>query len=272
MKKRIGLVTCARLPELNEADQVLLPTFEKLGWEAQPVIWDDPKVNWDSWDALLIRNTWDYYTKADAFRTWLSQIKTPIWNSASLVQWNFHKFYLKELQDNGVSIIPTLFWDSQTPHLDIPWEQVVLKPAISAGSYQTQRVLAQDLVWPTQGEWLIQPFLPEIQQTGEYSMIFFGDQFSHGVRKKPVEGDFRVQRQYGGQYELFEPDQSQMAAAKRALKAVPSDFLYARVDGVMVSGAFWLMEIELIEPDLYFEFDPNIAHRLVQALAQKIEN
>lgn len=274
MKKRIGLVTYSGLPELHASDRALIPLIEAKGWEAFPVIWDDPTVDWSNWDALLIRNPWDYYEKPQAFQEWLAQLTVPLWNSLDLVQWNFHKFYLQELESKGVPIIPTIFYEasasSDAPA--IPWEQIVCKPAISAGSYQTQRLNLEQFTWPTAGDWLIQPFIPEIQTDGEYSMIYFGNTFSHAIKKQPVAGDFRVQRQYGGYYSPFEPTSQQWEVAQKALEAIPFSPVYARVDGVMMGDQYRIMEIEMIEPDLYFEFDARYPARLIDALFAKITN
>lgn len=272
MKKRIGLVTCEELPNLQVSDQTLIPLIEARGWSAVPVIWDDPSVDWSRFDQLLIRNPWDYFEKPAKFQAWLNQLKIPVHNAQEVLQWNFHKFYLKELAQKGVPMIPTIFYRAGESLPEIPWEILVCKPAISAGSYQTQRIARADFIPPSAGDWLIQPFLPEIQSGGEYSLIYFGGQFSHAIQKLPVEGDFRVQKQYGGRYSLWEPTKVQQAVAEKIWEALPFQPLYARVDGVTVGSEFWLMEVEMIEPDLYFEFGSQFATRLVDALMEAIKN
>ena len=279
----IALLTCQRLPNLFETDQTLIPLFEQRGIKAEAAIWNDPSIDWKKYDALVIRNTWDYYTQSDAFITWLKEIrdsKIPMLNPAEVVLQNIHKFYLRDFEKNGVSIIPTIFSDKNTPtKLDAlkqkGWSTVVIKPAISAGSYQTKtfevnEVTALSLAELLTGnDWLIQPFLPEIEQ-GELSMIFFNGKFSHAVIKKPKNGDFRVQRQYGGKYELFDPTPALLATAEKIISQVPQKLLYARVDGVMIKNDFHLMELELIEPDLYFEFDEAIKIRFVDCVCSGI--
>ena len=143
---KIALLTCQRLPNLFETDQTLLPLFADEGISARPVIWNDPLVDWNAFDTLVIRNTWDYYTQHDAFINWLKQIKASsinLLNPVDVVLQNIHKFYLRDFERNGVSIIPTLFSSAPSPValekiVAQGWEKVVIKPAISAGSYQTK--------------------------------------------------------------------------------------------------------------------------------------
>lgn len=283
--KKIGLVTCESLPYLIEGDQQIIPLFTQAGIEAVPVVWDNPEVDWTYFDVLLIRNTWDYYVKSDAFHAWLTKIENlsiPLWNSVDTIRKNAHKFYLQEFEQMGVPIIPTLF--SENGGKAITWEQlnekgwteIVVKPAISAGSYETHRLNVTEIC---ESDWnalvgktdqLIQPFLPEIMSDGEYSLIYFNKKVSHAIQKLPKAGDFRVQRQYGGQYAAFIPSEHHLAAAEKVLAQFPEMLLYARIDGVFIQGNFHLMEIELIEPDLYFEFGAQFAQKFVDATVELI--
>jgi glutathione synthase/RimK-type ligase-like ATP-grasp enzyme len=278
--KKIGLVTCERLPQLIEADQQIIPFFSELGIDAEPVIWDNPEVNWARFDALIIRNTWDYYVKADAFQAWLTELENlgiPLWNSIETIRRNAHKFYLQSFEQQGVPIIPTLFSPKGEEAIswkqlkDKGWSEIVVKPAVSAGSYETHRLNVTEINekdWATlvgETDQLIQPFLPEIMSDGEYSLIYFNKKLSHAIKKLPKTGDFRVQRQYGGQYAPFVPSLAHLEAAEAVLAQFPEPLLYARVDGVFMQGNFHLMEIELIEPDLYFEFGEQFARNFTQA-------
>jgi len=277
----IALLTCQRLPDLFETDRTLIPLFERHGIHAEAAIWNDSLIDWKKYDALVIRNTWDYYTQSDVFITWLKRMRAsniPMLNPADVVLQNIHKFYLRDFENNDIRIIPTIFSDCREPvrleelkHKE--WETVVIKPAISAGSYQTNVHPVTELTQQTLdvllsgSDKLIQPFLAEIKE-GELSMIFFRGRFSHAVIKKPKDGDFRVQRQYGGRYTLFHPDPSLLRVAEKIVSQISQQLLYARVDGVMIDNEFHLMELELIEPDLYFEFDEAIKLRFVEAVMQ----
>jgi glutathione synthase/RimK-type ligase-like ATP-grasp enzyme len=281
----IALLTCQRLSNLTEPDQSLIPLFRNHGITAEPVIWNDPNIDWKKYDYLIIRNTWDYYTQSDAFIKWLNALrdqKIRMLNPIDVVLNNMHKFYLRDFQQNGVQIISTLFSDKSSPIsfeklTEKSWQKIVIKPAISAGSYLTKTFETSELTKASFDEivegndWLIQPFLPEIEQQGELSMIFFNNEFSHAIVKIPKDGDFRVQRQYGGKYQMIKPDKQLITIGENIIKQIPQKLLYARVDGVIINGVFNLMELELIEPDLYFEFGDDICHRFVTAVLERIK-
>ncbi|WP_321540457.1 ATP-grasp domain-containing protein [Flavobacterium piscinae] len=150
---KIGILTCARLPELLPSDQKLIPLFAKENVFAKAVIWDDISVDWSEFDALIFRNTWDYYQKETAFNSWLDKIESlgiKTFNPISVIQQNKHKFYLKELEKEGILILPTIFLEkNSTSNLYdlIPesWEKIVIKPAFSAGSYLTKLIDRSEL-------------------------------------------------------------------------------------------------------------------------------
>ena len=277
----IGILTCARLPELLESDQKLIPLFKQYNINAKAVIWDDDSIDWTTFDYLLFRNTWDYYQKENAFNDWLKKMESlgiKTLNPLAVIQQNKHKFYLKELEKKGVLILPTIFLEKNSKKnleniLPESWKKIVIKPAFSAGSYLTKLVDSSELE-PIQKEFeehfetkdfLLQEFRPEIKELGETSLIFFNGNFSHAINKKPVEGDFRVQIQYGGNYTLVEPSIELITQAQAILKQIPEKLLYARIDGIVKNNQLHLMEIELIEPDLYFDIAIGSRERFVEA-------
>lgn len=277
---KIGILTCARLPELLESDQKLIPLFTKKNIVAKAVIWDDESIDWTEFDYLIFRNTWDYYQKEIAFNLWLNKIESlgiKTLNPISIIQKNKHKFYLKELGKKGISILPTIFLEkNSTSNLQdlIPesWEKIVIKPAFSAGSYLT-KLIDRSEIESIQTEFkehfetkdfLLQEFRPEIKELGETSLIFFNGKFSHSINKKPVSNDFRVQIQYGGKYTLIEPNADLLQQAELVVSKIPEKLLYARVDGIVIENKLHLMEIELIEPDLYFDLVDGARERFVE--------
>ena len=285
---KIGILTCARLPELLESDQKLIPLFAKENIAAKAVIWDDESVDWTEFDYLIFRNTWDYYQKEIAFNLWLDKIESlgiKTLNPISIIQKNKHKFYLKELENQGISILPTIFLEkNSTSNLQtlIPesWEKIVIKPAFSAGSYLTKLIDRSELE-SIQTEFkehletkdfLLQEFRQEIKELGETSFIFFNGKFSHAVNKKPIENDFRVQIQYGGKYSLIQPNADLLLQAELVLSKIPEKLLYARVDGIVIENKLHLMEIELIEPDLYFDLADGARERFVEAFLRVTES
>lgn len=275
---RIGILTCQRLPQLAPEDQVLIPLFARHGLIAEPVVWNAPGINWNQYDLLLIRSIWDYYLEPVAFDAWLNMIdekKIRMMNPLSVVRYNKHKFYLRDFMENGVDIIPTLFSSHSAPVsyeqlLASKWKKIVIKPAVSAGSHLTDIYVTEELTGDSfrqivsGADWLVQPFLNEIIDAGEISMIYFNGQFSHSVHKRPKAGDFRVQSKFGGLYETYYPNDELIATGLKVIGQIKEPLLYGRVDGVLIDGKFHLMELELIEPDLYFQFDDKIAARFVE--------
>jgi glutathione synthase/RimK-type ligase-like ATP-grasp enzyme len=267
---KIAFATYSELPYLTDNDKLLIPYFEEYGYKVTPEIWDNPSIDWQQYDLVLIRSTWDYYLKPEKFKTWVSQFidaKTKLLNAPEIILKNSHKFYLKELKEQGINIIPTIFSSDNINLEDLKkWKKVVIKPAVSAGSHETEVFETETLTSEIldskikKGDWLIQPFLNEIQKAGEISMIFFNGNFSHAIQKVPKVGDFRVQKQFGAKYLKFEPSKELLLKAKNIVEISGKESNYARVDGVITQNGFLLMEIEMIEPDLFFDIYPDAAH------------
>jgi glutathione synthase/RimK-type ligase-like ATP-grasp enzyme len=284
---KIGLLTCEKLPNLTISDQQLIPELAKHNLIAKAVIWDDKTINWSNFDYLIFRNTWDYFEKETEFNLWLDQIEKlgiKTLNAIEIIKHNKHKFYLREMEKEGISILPTIFID-KTEHLNLAeiipkhWKKAVIKPAFSAGSYLTSVFDASDIektndeytkIAPER-ELLLQEFMPEIQTLGETSFIFFNKKFSHAINKKPIDGDFRVQSQFGGEYSLIQPSQKVIDKAQKVVNTFQDKLLYARVDGIIIDTKLHLMEIECIEPDLYFELSKDSLERFVASIIELIQ-
>ncbi len=271
--RSIAFATCSTAPGLAEDDKPLAAGLSASGHRVEAAAWDDLTVDWTRYDTVIIRSTWNYHLHPQAFLAWLLRLESHqlrIINPVDILKWNMNKEYLADLRQMDIPLPETLFLKAgDTPDLDTifqqtGWQQAVIKPCISATAYNT---------WVTQpgttdkdtkkldrllttGRYLIQEFMEEVETEGEYSLIFFGRQYSHAVKKKAKKGDFRVQEQYGGQSLPTRPGPSIIRQAAAILdKAVPPDtsphLLYARVDGVMRKDIFTLMELELVEPSLF---------------------
>jgi glutathione synthase/RimK-type ligase-like ATP-grasp enzyme len=284
---KIALLTCKKLPNLTPQDQLLIPELKKHNIDVTAVIWDNSTINWNDFDYLIFRNTWDYFEKENEFNLWLDQIEKlgiKTLNPLAIIKQNKHKFYLREMEQQGIKIIPTVFVD-KTTELNLAeltpthWKKTVLKPAFSAGSYltevfetaDTERISTQYKNIASQKELLLQQFMPEIQSVGETSLIFFNKKFSHAVNKKPVPGDFRIQVQFGGIYRLIHPDAELIAEAQKIVNTFAGKLLYARVDGIVIDNKLHLMEVECIEPDLYFNLSEGSLKRFVNAIVELIK-
>lgn len=283
---KIAILTCEKLPDLNPEDRKIIPALAKHNIEATAAIWDDKTINWTDFDYLIFRNTWDYFEKETEFKIWLNQIaqlEIKTLNPIKIITQNIHKFYLREMEQQGITILPTVFID-KTEHLNLAelipahWKKAVIKPAFSAGSYLTevfeiseiQAISEKYKTIAAEKELLLQEFMPEIQTLGETSFIFFNKKFSHAVNKKPVEGDFRVQSLFGGKYTLVQPSQEMIQRAEKVIDTFEEELLYARVDGILIDEELYLMEIECIEPDLYFNLSENSLERFVAAIIKLI--
>jgi glutathione synthase/RimK-type ligase-like ATP-grasp enzyme len=284
---KIGLLTCEKLPELTLADQKLIPELAKHNIIAKAVIWSDKTIKWNDFDYLIFRNTWDYFEKETEFNLWLDQIERlgiKTLNAIEIIKQNKHKFYLREMEKEGILILPTIFIDKKA-NLNLAeilpkhWKKAVIKPAFSGGAYLTSLFEVSDIE-KINGEYtkiaqekelLLQEFIPEIQTLGETSFIFFNKKFSHAINKKPVDGEFRVQSQFGGKYTLIQPSQELIDKAQKVVNTFDDKLLYARVDGIVIDTELHLMEIECIEPDLYFEFSEGALERFVASIIDLIQ-
>ena len=283
---KIALLTCANWPGIQEKERAMAQEFSP-HIQADVVVWNDPQVNFSDYQCLIFRTIWDYFEHPDAFTAWLdkiAQLGIKTINPIAAIRRNQHKFYLKKLQDLGVAIIPTVFVPKNRG-LDLEkliperWQKVIIKPAVSGGAYLTrlfersEMASVVDEYGPIAAErdLLIQPFMPEIQEQGEISLLFFGGKFSHAVLKRPSAGEFRVQSQFGGNYTALEVSDELIATAHKIIAAFGGELIYARVDGIISDGKFLLMELELIEPDLYFDYDLGAKKRYVSALEAALE-
>ncbi len=267
-------------------DQLAEEPMRQLGWDVQQIAWDAEGVEWNDYELVVIRSPWDYQHRWQQFLAVLTAIdrsSARLENALEVVRWNVHKSYLRDLQQRGVKIVPTRWLDRLEPQvLDLLREQfgadqLVVKPLVGANADHTFRLprvgAGQDLQRAldcfAQESVMVQPFVPAVVDEGEYSLFFFAGQFSHAVRKTPKSGDFRVQEEHGGDIQSTNVSTQLRAAGQAALDAVPWPLLYARVDLVrLADGTPALMELELIEPSLYFPYHPQAAERFAQAVQQ----
>jgi glutathione synthase/RimK-type ligase-like ATP-grasp enzyme len=224
------------------------------------------------------------------FRAWLDRLddaRVPVWNSTAIVRWNADKHYLLDLQRRGVPTLPTVVVERGRAAADAvdaiaaerAWTRLVVKPVVSASGYETHALAApldaagRALVArvAAAGDVLVQPFIDEIPAHGELSFTFLNGVASHGALKRAAPGEFRVQVEHGGTAVPAMPAPELAAQAGRVLNALPETPLYARVDGVPIDGRFVLMELELIEPNLFLSFERDAATRLALALKRRLE-
>ena len=283
MNLRIAFATSDEFPHLTKDDLLAANALEKKGIRVEAAIWADPKVNWSNFSAVVIRSCWDYHLKPNDFLAWLDRLErrnVTLWNSYETVRWNMKKTYLNDLQQRGVPVLDSVWLvDSSKKDLNLimlenGWDQVVVKPIISAAAKDTENIQLENAgdyqhefeTLLKRGGAIVQDFAEEISTTGEWSLIFFNKEYSHSVIKKPRDGDFRVQFDFGGKVHPAVASDHLLQQAQKIVNSIQEELLYARVDGIERNGVLTLMELELIEPHLFLELDSGAPERFANAL------
>lgn len=278
----IGFVTCAEHRQLTADDLILAAALERRGVKVVPVVWRETQPQSLACDLLLLRSCWDYHLHPQAFVSWVAEAhrRATVINSPEIVRWNMDKHYLGDVQAQGFAVPRTIFLDAGAT-VDLPsligsggFTQAVIKPAISLSAYETYLVRAEEAkqfqdrinALLRERDILVQEFVPEIQTTGEWSLVFVGGEFSHAVSKLPKNGDFRVQHEYGAFHELAQPPKQVLETASAILARFAPQALYCRADMVQRQDAATLMELELIDPVLHFELAPEAAEKLAELI------
>ena len=261
--------------------ELLAAALAARGLAAEVVAWDAP-VDWSQAELVVVCSPWDYVERHEEFLAWVraTAAATTLVNDPNLIAWNLYKGYLGELGAAGVPVVPTSLLARGTAAagreaaLAAHGDEVVIKPAISAGARGTLRAAAASeqaaahlAVLLVEGDALLQPYLPDVE-TGEVSLMCFGGVLSHAVRKRPADGDFRVQEEHGGTLEPHVATAAERGVADAVLQALPAAACYARIDLVTTAAGPLLMEAELIEPELFLALDPAAAGRYADVLAE----
>jgi glutathione synthase/RimK-type ligase-like ATP-grasp enzyme len=286
MSARIAFAISNEFPNLTDDDRLAATALNERGIQVDPVLWDS-SADWAAYDAVVIRSCWDYHHRLEEFSRWLAQldgIGATVWNPVDVLRWNMDKTYLSDLEERGVPVLPSVWLPrgskAELGHLmaEKQWQKVVVKPTVSAAADNTftlarsdapERQAALDKLLAAGGV-IVQEFASEIQSEGEYSFLFFNDQFSHAVIKRPQDGDFRVQLQYGGGFRAAEAPADLVRQAAKIQEALEVDLLYARVDAIDRGGQLFLMELELVEPHLFFAEHPQAPTRFADALLSRL--
>ena len=275
-------------------DELAHEPLRALDWHVDAVPWNRPGVAWEDYDLVVIRSPWDYVHDPDGFLAVLAAIErrsVRLENRLPLVRWNLDKTYLRDLAARGVATVPTLFRDrlgrgelgslfeevgSLSPAEAAGSREIVIKPVVGASAEGAYRLDAR-AVRARGGEveayyagrpLQAQPLARAVLEEGEYSLFYFDGAHSHTVLKTPGPDDFRVQEEHGGAIRTVTADAALLAAGQTALGALDETPLYARADFVRAEGggAYWLMELELVEPSLYLRMDREAPERFARAL------
>lgn len=287
MQKKAALLSMDSLENFFTYDKLLIEPMKQHGWLAEEVSWRNENVNWNDYDAVIVRSTWDYQHDPDRFFNVLKKINysTHLENDLELMKWNMNKRYLFDLEKKGVKIVETLWENNFDPQNALGYfeqlqtDEIIIKPNISASADNTFRLNRDSLILLShqledifkEREFMVQPFIKNIISEGEYSLFFFNGKLSHSVRKIPKEHDFRVQEEHGGDIQPIIAPEKVIEAAENVIQKLSTIPLYLRVDLVRTyNDQFALMELELIEPSLYLNKDAKAPLRFVKAFLEKI--
>ncbi|WP_394693296.1 RimK family alpha-L-glutamate ligase [Hyphobacterium sp.] len=248
-------------------------------------IWDAPDLDLSPYEAAIIGTCWDYMEKPDLFLETLDKLgaTTRLLNPVGTIKWNSDKSYLRNLSDQGIATIPTVWADRadersiRSAFDTLGADDVVIKPRIGASAWRQARLKRSDPIPDAAAlppsACLIQPFLKAAESEGELTLLFFDRVFSHGLVKKPKAGDYRTQSMYGAKEEKADPPEDALAVAHAALESVAGPLLYARVDLMRGADGGWkVMELELIEPYLYPEQGEYMGAHFSAALDRLLAN
>lgn len=256
---------------LRADDQFLIDALEREN--VKTVICDWNNANLSGPCNVLIRTPWNYIEKVNKFLTIIREVESnggKVMHSSEIVKWNCHKSYLENC---AYAVHTQVIRINQDTQLEYP---VVIKPIYGAGGVNTYCIRDYNeylKLSPHFGEeFLVQPYIENITKEGEYSFIFFQHHFSHAVLKKAQAGEFRVQDDFGGVVEKYIPDENEIRQVQKILNTFPHRYEYARVDFVKEDGKILLMELEVIEPELFFRTEPKSADTFAKNIIEYFES
>lgn len=277
----LALLTSDKYPDKDKPDdQLLITALKAYEITAQPIDWRSTDVKWSDFDAALVYSTWDYYEDYPRFLKVLKDIEdqdVKIYNSSSIIQWNSNKKYLQDLEALGLKPIESVYLSSselsKLPAILIEkgWDECVIKPQVSTDGHHTYRFNRSNLkdlfkvLINFDDQFVIQPFAEEIIKEGEWSFVFFNNEYVHCVLKTPKKGDFIVNKRT-----QIEPPDWMIEEAKKIVKTINLSALKLRVDVIRRGNELRIMEIEMIEPNLYLKYYPGSEKQLAKIISEKL--
>ncbi len=267
-----------------EEDRLLREALARRGIQTRRIDWSREEVDWNAFAAVVLRTPWDYFDRFAAFWAWLGALQTHpcVLNDLGTLRWNIDKHYLAELEAAGLPIVPTTFVEAgentslRDAMASLDSEAVVYKPTVSGAARETYRVRPGGVAehaerfaaLTAQRAMMVQPFMPAIVEHGEVTVVAMQGRPTHGLLKKAKVGDFRVQDDHGGTVHAHVPTADELALTEAALRVRGPTPVYGRVDMVRDdAGIARIMELELIEPELWLRLHPPAA----EAFAEGIE-
>jgi len=273
---RVGLATCAEVPDLDEDGPALVAALAARGVEGVPAVWD-AEVDWDRFELVVVRSAWDYAERRDEFLAWAERLPRVL-NPLPVLRWSTDKRYLGELETAGVPVVPTLFLEPGEA-FEAPAGRFVVKPVFSAGGRASARYEPEEgaaaaahvqTLHADGRAAMVQPHVDGVERAGEIALVYLGGRYSHAVRKRVAlrRGSPNAPELYLEEaIEAAQPSATDLRVAEAALAAAPfGDLLYARVDLVHDPEPL-VLELELAEPSLYLLYGEGSAERFAAVIA-----
>ncbi|MFK7739794.1 MAG: RimK family alpha-L-glutamate ligase [Planctomycetota bacterium] len=284
-KRTVVFATCLEQPDLQPDDVPIAAALQQRGARVVAAAWNGPFAPFAAADLVAVRSTWDYQQAPDAFLAWLDRLDREgarVVNEPRLMRWNADKSYLLDLAKRGAPLPPTRRVEPDASAIaaamdELSLAEAVVKPLFGAGASGLSIVRRDDPASLDEaaerlgGGGLLQPLLAEIRTLGETSLTFFAGEFSHAVVKRPEQGSILVQAEHGGATVAVEAAAAQLVSARAVLAMLPELACYARLDFVFGERT-WLMEVEVIEPELFVLHGEGAADRCAEALLRAIRS
>lgn len=271
-----------------EEDRLLMEALGERGIAARRVDWSRDDVDWGGFAAVVLRTPWDYFDRFEAFSRWLDGLQSHprVINDLETLRWNSDKHYLAELEAAGLPIVPTVFVERgegrslEDAARALGTEALVFKPTVSGAAFETYRVrpgtvgeyTARFSALTAERAMMVQPFMASVLERGEVTVVAMQGRPTHGLVKRAKAGDFRVQDDHGGTLHEHTPTPDELALTKAAMGLREATPVYGRVDMVRdEDGTARIMELELIEPELWLRLHPPAAQAFADGIAAAFE-
>ncbi len=284
---RIAIATCRELPVADDDQLLLSESCAGLDIEAIPAIWDDESVEWDSFELVVLRSTWDYTDRLEEFLSWVGSLAR-VCNPLEVVTWNTDKHYLEDLEMRGVPTTPTTYASTGTELIIPESDRFVVKPSVGAGSMGAERFDRDDVegaiahverLASVGKVSMVQPYFEDVDAQGETSVIFIDGVPSHAIEKGAMlavdeldrTGLYRTEsiRHRSAASEELNVAGAALDAAREAT-GQRAPLLYARVDLLPSQQGPVVVELELTEPSLFLTFAEQAPGRLAEAIARRL--
>lgn len=279
----LAFATCREMPGLQPDDEPIAAALRELGAEVRALPWNGPLAPFSACDLVVVRSTWDYAQTPAEFLVWLDQLAgagLAVTNPPALMRWNACKDYLLDLAARGAPLAPTRKVAAQADEIrramaELGLDEAVVKPVYGAGASGLSVVRADDGEGLAAAadrlgyDGLVQPLIPEIRTVGEASLTFIGEELSHAAIKRAAPGSILIHAEHGGATAPFEPTARQVDTASKVLRMLPESADYARVDLVPTPAGDVLMEVELIEPELFVLHGDGAPERFARFLFER---